>query len=246
MNHADLGPPENLHLTPASSLVHLRPQLHHIDATSEQEKLSSARATAAAGGGAQPGKEGPARAIHMTIKSAGADGEEIVQETMADRLRKVQIESWSKMRYVHDEASDSWAMSEDALYLQPKGGDESSGDAAAIAAGKEPEVAPGQKELVDRLAKLQTVWDEEHMLEKTSGVEKEKIEIEIDESEVPKPVSPVRGRGKGKAAADGAEKKKPGRPKGSTTAAKKATIVKSKASSTTTSKAGPPKAMEID
>ncbi|KAF3767070.1 hypothetical protein M406DRAFT_242068, partial [Cryphonectria parasitica EP155] len=104
----------NLHLTPASSLVHLRPQLHHIDATTEQERLARGAGAAGAAGATKEA----ARAIHMTIKQTKDGDEEIMQETMADRLRKVQTESWRRMRYVHEEAMDSWAVSEETLYLQ--------------------------------------------------------------------------------------------------------------------------------
>ncbi|ROW04437.1 hypothetical protein VMCG_05094 [Cytospora schulzeri] len=184
----------NLHLTPASSLVHLRPQLHHIDATAEQERLAASRG-APAGAAAKPEV---ARAIHMTVKQT-AEGEEIVQETMADRLKKVQLESWRRMRYVHEEASDSWAVAEDALFLhRPEAAADQ--NAAAAANGKEPEVVPDQPsmpELVEKVARLRTGWDEDGMLETTSGIAKPRnVKIEISDDE---PSTSARAKGKGKA-----------------------------------------------
>ncbi|KAJ8124559.1 hypothetical protein O1611_g9082 [Lasiodiplodia mahajangana] len=101
----------HLHLTPASALIQLRPQLHHIDAMSEQ-----ARASRHEGAGAVGGKDGVpatassagARAIHMSIKSADSGGGELTTETMADRLRTVQTEAWSRLQYEDDESLKSW------------------------------------------------------------------------------------------------------------------------------------------
>jgi DNA-directed RNA polymerase-3 subunit RPC5 len=203
----------NLHLTPASSLVHLRPQLHHIDATAEQERIAASRG-APAGAAAKPEV---ARAIHMTVKQT-AEGEEIVQETMADRLKKVQLEAWRRMRYVHEEASDSWAMAEDALFLHRP--EAAAGQDAAAGAGKEPEVPdqPGMPELVDKVARLRTGWDEDGMLETTSGISKPRnVKIEISDDE---PSASAKGKGKGKAvdtAGRATKAKATGRGKRSTT-----------------------------
>lgn len=203
----------NLHLTPASSLVHLRPQLHHIDAAAEQERIAASRG-APAGAAAKPEV---ARAIHMTVKQT-AEGEEIVQETMADRLKKVQLEAWRRMRYVHEEASDSWAVAEDALFLHRP-------EAAAgqdAGAGKEPEVPdqPGMPELVDKVARLRTGWDEDGMLETTSGISKPRnVKIEISDDE-PSASASAKGKGKGKAvdtAGRATKAKATGRGKRSTT-----------------------------
>ncbi|KAI0418121.1 Sin-like protein conserved region-domain-containing protein [Xylaria grammica] len=102
---------KHLHLTPASALIQLRPQLHHIDAMSEQE-----RAGRREGAGSVGGKDGVpatassagARAIHMSIKSADSGGGELTTETMADRLRTVQTEAWSRLQYEDDESAKSW------------------------------------------------------------------------------------------------------------------------------------------
>ncbi|KAI8949694.1 Sin-like protein conserved region-domain-containing protein [Xylaria longipes] len=102
---------DHLHLTPASALIQLRPQLHHIDAMTEQERASRRE-----GAGAVSSKDGVpatasaagARAIHMSIKSADSGGGELTTETMADRLRTVQTEAWSKLQYEDDESAKSW------------------------------------------------------------------------------------------------------------------------------------------
>lgn len=187
----------NLHLTSASSLIHLRPQPHHIDAASEQER--NARGLSAGGASSAPTKEA-ARAIHMTIKQSKDGGDdELVQETMADRLKKVQTETWRKMRYVHDESSDAWAMSEEVLYLDDD------------AKGKEAEGGGGGghalPELPDKVAALSTGWREVSMLETTSGIQNPEagVKVEISDDDVPgnAPVAAMsRAKGKGKATTD--------------------------------------------
>lgn len=212
--------------------MHLRPQLHHLDAAAEQERLAATR------GAPAPAKPEAARAIHMTVKQTADGSEEVVQETMADRLKRVQLDPWRRMRYVHDEASDSWAVAEDVLFLhRPE-----APAAAAAATGKEPEVPdePGMPGLVDEVARLRTGWDEDGMLETASGIAKPKdVKIEISDDEPPPPpaASPsARAKGKGKAVDTG-----PGRAAGR---AAKATTGRGKRSSINdnTADAGPSKA----
>lgn len=207
-NRLRLSPSDaaNLHLTPATSLIHLRPQLHHIDATAEQERLAATRGGGAAAGAAAT--KDVARAIHMTVKQNTDGSEEIVQETMADRLKKVQLEAWKKMRYVHEEASDSWAVAEEALYLhQPE---TPAADQDAGAKGKAPETdaeadplsQPGLPDLVDKVARLRTAWDEDSLLETTSGIPRpQNVKIEISDDEPAANAPAPRPKGKGKAAA---------------------------------------------
>ncbi|KAH7035696.1 Sin-like protein conserved region-domain-containing protein [Microdochium trichocladiopsis] len=143
---------KQLHLTPATALINLRPQLHHIDATTEQERLSRPRegggpggpsgagpSTSSGGGGAgkdsatTPAPPPPAaRAITMTIKSAS--GNEVTTETMTDRLRFAQQEPWSKLKYEDDSSNRAWDMfSQNLVYKGPGAvdydGGASSGDA---------------------------------------------------------------------------------------------------------------------
>lgn len=142
----------------------------------------------------------------MTVKQNTDGSEEIVQETMADRLKKVQLEAWKKMRYVHEEASDSWAVAEEALYLhqpEPAGAEQDAGGK-----GKAPEVVeadplsqPGLPDLVDKVARLRTAWDEDSMLETTSGIPRpQNVKIEISDDEPAAPAAP-KAKGKGKAVA---------------------------------------------
>lgn len=134
----------------------------------------------------------------MTIKQSkdGGDGD-LVQETMADRLKKVQSETWRKMRYVHDESSDAWAMSEEVLYLDDtnakgKEGAESGGGGGGGHAAAE---------LADKVAALSTGWREVSMLETTSGIQNPEagVKVEISDDDVPgnAPAS-SKAKGKGK------------------------------------------------
>ncbi|KAH6855996.1 Sin-like protein conserved region-domain-containing protein [Chaetomium sp. MPI-CAGE-AT-0009] len=187
---------KNLHLTPVSSVVHLRPVPHHLDASTEQERL--ARGPAGGGSGANPSgnsgggadKAGGAaggRAIHMTIKSAmDADGG-VSTETMADRLRSVQTEAWQRMEWVHDEAELAWEAYNECLLLRSgagagagaaaqDGGDGEAGEGK----GKGKEVAAaeagvnvdesGAADLVEKVAWLKTDWGEQELLRAVSGM----------------------------------------------------------------------------
>lgn len=169
----------------------------------------------------------------MTVKQNTDGSEEIVQETMADRLKKVQLEAWKKMRYVHEEASDSWAVAEEALYLhqpEPAPADQdANGSGGSNSKGKAPETEadplsqPGLPDLVDKVAQLRTAWDEDSMLETTSGIPRpQNVKIEISDDE---PAAPVpKAKGKGKAVA--------------TTTTAKATPRGKRATNTNTAKAG--------
>lgn len=132
----------HLHLTPASALIQLRPQLHHIDAMSEQE-----RATRREGAGPVGAKDGVpatassagARAIHMSIKSADAGDGELTTETMADRLRTVQTEAWSRLQYEDDESPKTWNMFHNALVYrsaEKAAGDQDTGEDGDKGKGK--------------------------------------------------------------------------------------------------------------
>lgn len=127
----------------------------------------------------------------MTIKQTTSGGdEEIVQETMGDRLKKVQMEPWCRMRYMHDEAADSWAAAEEALHLRPND---------SVAAGKQAEGVAAADDLVAKVASLRTGWDEDSMLEKISGISKKSmVKVEISSDDEPAPLS-AKAKGKGKA-----------------------------------------------
>ncbi len=239
--------PDNLHLTPLDSYVHLRPQFHHIDAMAETERLKQRDAAGGAAGsagvgggtgtGGAGGKEGgasgsTARAIHMTIKSAGTDGDAPVMETITDRLRAVQMESWTRMRYLNEELDASWAAYAENLFLQPTAAAAAAAAednnpavaAAGSAKGKEKEAAPTVSEadvsLKDKMLALHTSWNEPDMIRSIGGAAPVVVKIEIDDGDG------RRDKGKGKAAADGGQnsetptKGRPGRPKGSTSSSR--------------------------
>ena len=189
-----------------NSVVQLRPQLHHLDAATEAERLKQRDTTGFGGGpggaGGAGGKEGTARAIHMTVKSTDVDGDGVVTETMADRLRAVQIESWKRMQYSSEKADESWAAYEDSLFLK-----------RAVGVGdKGKEKAGGN---LDDVPQLATEWTCE--ADYTNAIfRREKPAVEVK----------AEGQGAPGAAKDGQagtqqqespKKGRPGRPRGSTT-----------------------------
>ncbi|KAH7355164.1 Sin-like protein conserved region-domain-containing protein [Rhexocercosporidium sp. MPI-PUGE-AT-0058] len=91
-----------LHLTPVDNVVQMRPQFHHVDAQSEQDRAGRARDPAAG-----PRAPTDARAIHMTVKS-NVDGEEDTTDTMAARITIAQSETWKSHRFVDEEKEESW------------------------------------------------------------------------------------------------------------------------------------------
>ncbi|RYP53930.1 hypothetical protein DL768_001242 [Monosporascus sp. mg162] len=169
---------DQLHLTPATSLIHLRPQLHHLDAYAEQDRLSRPReagASAAASAPGAAGKDGatpaPARAITMTIKSASTN--EIAQETMADRLRAVQTEPWSRLKYEHEESDRAWDMfSSHLLYKAPapaSGSAKDIKDSSSEAKGKGKAKDGSDDQLEERAPRLRGGWSADEFLRAVSG-----------------------------------------------------------------------------
>jgi hypothetical protein len=122
----------------------------------------------------------------MTIKSAMDDGG-VATETMADRLRNVQTETWQRMEWVHDEAELAWEAYTECLLLRSSSGaaaaaaDGGDGDAEKVdgagekGKGKEKEREPvtegGAADLVERVSQLKTDWGEQELLQAVSGVE---------------------------------------------------------------------------
>lgn len=217
---------ENIHLTPVSSLVQLRPVPHHIDASAEQERL--ARPAAGGGGTAAEGKASAGRAIHMTLKSAMDDGA-TVTETMADRLRAVQKEPWRRMEWVPDDDAGAWEAYNESLLLRSSGGEEE-----ADVNGKGKEVAKddihddsGAPDLVERVSKLETKWGEEELLRAVAGIKagdpKPGEEAVTQAASGPAASTNGTNKGKGKDPApvevkEEAPKRKPGRPTRAATA----------------------------
>lgn len=165
---------KNIHFTPISSIVLLRPVAHHIDAATEQERLSRPNPAVAGGQGQTGDKAAAARAIQMTIKSA-TDG--VATETMADRMKKVREEPWQHMDWVHDESEGAWEAYNECLLMRTTAaaapqdnGDEKEEDKGK-GKGKSKEAAlepafkddSGSPDLVDRVPHLKTSWGEEEM-----------------------------------------------------------------------------------
>ncbi|XXG94234.1 hypothetical protein Hte_000488 [Hypoxylon texense] len=215
---------DQLYLTPASSLIHLRPQLHHLDAYAEQERLSRPREGAGAGpgaaGGAGAGKEGAAaggaagqgggggaaKAIHMSIKSAGAgaDSGEAAVDTMIERLRKVQTEPWIRLKYEHENSEKAWSMYENHLiYASAK--DASAGHDGK---GKEKEGAAAGTVAAAQEEQYRALWGEEEFLKAVSGLgdnqqgdgkfqgdDEVQIKAEIIDQDPTRRAAAARGRG---------------------------------------------------
>lgn len=106
----------------------------------------------------------------MTLKGA-MDDEGVATETMADRLRAVQAETWRTMEWYHDETEGAWQSYNECLFLSS--GD---ADADANAEGKGKAVAPppdsGLPELKEKVARLETKWREDELLRGISGIKK--------------------------------------------------------------------------
>ncbi|KAF4966093.1 hypothetical protein FZEAL_10692, partial [Fusarium zealandicum] len=150
---------KDLHLTPVSSLVHLRPQLHHIDATAQLDRQAAASKDSA------PTSTATAKAIHMTVKTTG-DGDAVTMETMADRLRAVQSEHWRTMRYTDENEEAAWEVYNESLFLRPT--------QEEIEEDKPDAAAEEERSLEDAVPRFGLRWDDDELLEAVSGIKKEK------------------------------------------------------------------------
>ncbi|KAK4652127.1 hypothetical protein QC762_608370 [Podospora pseudocomata] len=154
----------NIHLTPFSDTVNLRPFQPHLDAVTEQERLN--RPNPNAPQDAAPGARAPGRAIQMSLKSA-MDG--VATDTMADRTHKVQLENWQHLDYMPDDTNGAWQAYRENLLLVPEQDLEGVNKEGTKedAKGKTKEVADerdkicAMPDLVDKVAHLRTDWDEE-------------------------------------------------------------------------------------
>lgn len=196
--------------------------MHYLDAATEQERLARATGVASGGPGGGGAKEGgPARAIHMTIKSASAEGDEIVTETMADRLRAVQMESWRRMEYVDENTEDAWVAYKECLFARPDGqGNTTAPSATDKGKGKE---GAGNLDTDGLAQPLETDWIEDQLFRAISGIkahDKKPGEEAVTETAEQVSVSEVQDKGKeaaGLMLEKAAEpKKRPGRPPKST------------------------------
>lgn len=211
-------PTEHLHLTPVSSLVHLRPQPHHIDATAHLERQSSAKENAASGSGSGAGagsSSAGARAIHMTIK-ATADGDAVTTETMADRLRSVQSENWRRTQFTHENAESAWTVYNESLFLGPP---ESAGDKDGEQKEQkekkdsdeegEAKGSDDNDDLEGLVPKFEIRWGDEELLEAVSDIKKPKPKV-VDSAPKHGDIAKDKGKQPERAALDEAAKLKLG------------------------------------
>ncbi|GAP87385.1 putative DNA-directed RNA polymerase iii complex subunit rpc37 protein [Rosellinia necatrix] len=204
---------DHLHLTPVSALIQLRPQLHHLDAMSEQDRAGRRDGT-----GAMGGKEGVpattssagARAIHMSIKSADSGGGELTTETMADRLRTVQTEAWSRLQYEDDESAKSWnVFSNNLVYRNAKKAADNQDKDWGKGKGKETDAIQIDSSGSSDSEQLQTQWDADDFLKAISamkngpeGSQKQEDAVEIKkEGGAENIIIGASAKGKGMAAA---------------------------------------------
>ncbi|KAK8128585.1 Sin-like protein conserved region-domain-containing protein [Apiospora sp. TS-2023a] len=160
---------DNLHLTPATSEIQLRPQLHHLDADTEQKQLQQARERAGAKEAAAPATAQAPKAIQMTIKNTS--GEETSTETMTDRLRNVQMEGWQKLKYVGEEDDAAWELYNKTLHYAPalEGEDDTKDDTKKDAKGKGKAIENAATEAAQQKLQLGVKWGEDDFLHAVAG-----------------------------------------------------------------------------
>lgn len=92
--------PGDLHLSPVSAVVQLRPQLHHLDASEDvSSKGRGARTKKELDEDAAPrSAETEARAIDVKVKSA--EGGEALVPGNLDLLKRMQDEQWERYDWV--------------------------------------------------------------------------------------------------------------------------------------------------
>lgn len=89
----------------------MRPQFHHIDAHTEQERSIRARDPTA-----PPSRVIEARAVHMTVKNP-VDGEEDTTDTMAERIIATQGEPWKHHQYIDEDDTAAWESFGENLFV---------------------------------------------------------------------------------------------------------------------------------
>ncbi|KAG4218953.1 hypothetical protein PC116_g32567 [Phytophthora cactorum] len=111
----------------------------------------------------------------MSIKSAGAaEGGELVVDTMIERLRKVQVEPWSKLKYENEDSDKAWHMFTNHLVYpgapNPKSLAEIKGKGKEKEDGKDKEIVTADGD-GDDLSKerFKAQWSEEEFLSHIRG-----------------------------------------------------------------------------
>ena len=85
-----------LHLTRISGMVSLQPIFHHLDALTDNERLS----TRVQHDTDDVPQESEARAVNMTVKST--DEEELDMSDIAKELREMQEELWQRLDWIDE------------------------------------------------------------------------------------------------------------------------------------------------
>lgn len=198
-------------------MVHLRPQLHHIDATAHLERRNAESGTAAGGSGGASGQSAgqAAKAIHMTIKNT-ADGETLTTETMADRLRAVQSETWRKMRYTDENDETAWEVYNESLFLR----DPNAPEKPPVKEGEE-EKPDLQDDLEETMPRFSTQWGDKELLEAVSGIKKEEPQPEAEVKPEPEPKAAPKAAPKAKEPEAGPPARKSTKTRGGAAGAKR-------------------------
>ncbi|KAI9836628.1 MAG: hypothetical protein M1819_001262 [Sarea resinae] len=144
---------DQLHLTPTSHILQMRPQFHHLDATVEHERsLTRSQRDAA-----NPPRTTEARLVQMTVKSS--DGDDIDMGETSRLLRAALEESWQKMTYYDEDSPDSWTTYHDKLFLHSADDapllESNMSNDAYLDAISAPRVDPAHPDRVPRFSKLE-------------------------------------------------------------------------------------------
>jgi len=104
-----------LHLTPLTGLVQLRPQFHHLDATTQVERNSVRRANHA---DAPPRTLEP-RLVQMSAKAGGdpESAEAASGQTTKAYLASAQEETWIKLGYTDEDEEEAFTLYHEMLFL---------------------------------------------------------------------------------------------------------------------------------
>jgi DNA-directed RNA polymerase-3 subunit RPC5 len=109
----------------------------------------------------------------MSIKSADSGGGELTTETMADRLRTVQTEAWSKLKYEDEDSARAWTVFNDNLvYRSASKAGAKDGKAQVKGKGKERETDIIQIDSTSSSdsEQLQAKWDTDEFLKAVSAM----------------------------------------------------------------------------
>jgi len=104
-----------LHLTPLTGLVQLRPQFHHLDATTQVERNAVRRTNHADG----PPRTLEPRLVQMSAKTGGdpESAEGASGETTKAYLATAQEETWVKLGYTDEDEEEAFNLYQELLFL---------------------------------------------------------------------------------------------------------------------------------